>query len=105
MNTRSLDIRILRSLQSVSETGNMTESARRLWRTQPAITLQLQRLEDICGFNLFRNEGRKMLLLLQQAERYALAGVFLARRDVPIRLFISGTAFADSRGSTQIPVR
>ncbi|WP_339759632.1 LysR substrate-binding domain-containing protein [uncultured Hoeflea sp.] len=62
MNTLSLDIRILRSLQSVSETGNITESARRLGRTQPAITLQLQRLEDICGFNLFRSEGRKMLL-------------------------------------------
>lgn len=62
MNSLSLDIRILRTLQSVSETGNITESARRLGRTQPAITLQLQRLEGICGFNLFRSEGRKMVL-------------------------------------------
>jgi len=62
MNSLSLDIRILRTLQSVSETGNITESARRLGRTQPAITLQLQRLESICGFNLFRSEGRKMVL-------------------------------------------
>lgn len=62
MNALGLDIRILRTLQSVSETGSLTESARRLGRTQPAISLQLQRLEDICGFNVFNNEGRRMVL-------------------------------------------
>lgn len=62
MNAAGLDIRILRTLQSVSETGSLTESARRLGRTQPAISLQLQRLEDICGFNLFTSQGRRMVL-------------------------------------------
>ncbi|MGT2501779.1 helix-turn-helix domain-containing protein [Bradyrhizobium guangxiense] len=46
MNLISLDIRMLRSLISVVETGSITETARRLGRTQPAITLQLQRLEE-----------------------------------------------------------
>lgn len=62
MNLINVDIRMLRSLQSVAETGSITESARRLSRTQPAITLQLQRLDEICGCNLFRHDGRKMAL-------------------------------------------
>jgi DNA-binding transcriptional LysR family regulator len=46
MNLISLDIRVLRSLLAVIESGSLTEAARRLGRTQPAITLQLQRLEE-----------------------------------------------------------
>ena len=49
MNLINLDIRMLRSLMSVVETGSITETARRLGRTQPAITLQLQRLEELTG--------------------------------------------------------
>ena len=81
MNTLSLDIRILRTLQSVSETGNVTESARRLGRTQPAITLQLQRLESICGFNLFRSEGRKMTLTPDGALVLSYANSILRLHD------------------------
>lgn len=62
MNLVSLDIRMLRSLISVVDTGSVTETARRLGRTQPAISLQLQRLEDIAGKALFRHEGRRMHL-------------------------------------------
>lgn len=81
MNSLSLDIRILRTLQSVSETGNITESARRLGRTQPAITLQLQRLETICGFNLFRSEGRKMMLTPDGALVLSYANSILRLHD------------------------
>ena len=62
MSLTNLDIKMLRSLLSVAETGNITETARRLGRTQPAITLQLQRLDEICGFNVLRNDGRRMVL-------------------------------------------
>lgn len=62
MNGISLDIRMLRSLISVVETGSITEAARRLGRTQPAISLQLQRLDDITGKALFHHEGRRMRL-------------------------------------------
>jgi DNA-binding transcriptional LysR family regulator len=62
MNLLSLDIRMLRSLISVVDTGSITETARRLGRTQPAISLQIQRLEDITGKPLFNHEGRRMQL-------------------------------------------
>lgn len=41
MNLLSLDIRMLRSLISVADTGSVTETARRLGRSQPAISLQI----------------------------------------------------------------
>jgi DNA-binding transcriptional LysR family regulator len=62
MNLLSLDIRMLRSLISVVDTGSITETARQLGRTQPAISLQIQRLEEITGKALFRHEGRRMHL-------------------------------------------
>jgi DNA-binding transcriptional LysR family regulator len=62
MNLISLDIRMLRSLISVVETGSITETARRLGRTQPAITLQLQRLEELTGKQLFLHGGRRLAL-------------------------------------------
>lgn len=62
MNLISLDIRMLRSLISVVDTGSITETARRLGRTQPAITLQLQRLEELAGTQLFRHDGRRFAL-------------------------------------------
>lgn len=62
MNLISLDIRMLRSLISVVDTGSVTETARRLGRTQPAITLQLQRLEELTGKVLFQPESRRMTL-------------------------------------------
>jgi DNA-binding transcriptional LysR family regulator len=62
MNLISLDIRMLRSLISVVDTGSITETARHLGRTQPAISLQIQRLEDITGKVLFQHEGRRMAL-------------------------------------------
>ena len=53
----SLDVRMLRSFVSVVETGSVTETARRLGRTQPAISLQLRSLEELTGKMLLRHEG------------------------------------------------
>ena len=60
MNLISLDIRMLRSLISVVETGSITETARRLGRTQPAISLQIQRLEELTGKTLLSNARRRL---------------------------------------------
>src|SRR6476619_3939794 len=59
MNLINLDIRMLRSFVSVVETGSITETARRLGRTQPAITLQMQRLEELTGKALFKEDSRR----------------------------------------------
>jgi len=47
---------------SVIECGSITEASRRLGRTQPAITLQIHRLEELVGKTLFTYDGRRMSL-------------------------------------------
>jgi DNA-binding transcriptional LysR family regulator len=59
MSSFCLDVRVLRSFVSVVETQSITETARRLGRTQPAITLQMKRLEDSIGKALFRQDSRR----------------------------------------------
>ncbi len=58
----SVDMRVLRSFVCVVETGSITETARRLGRTQPAITLQMKRLEELTGRILFKEDSRKPVL-------------------------------------------
>lgn len=62
MSFFSVDMRVLRSFISVVETGSVTETARRLGRTQPAITLQMKRLEDLTGKILFKPDSRRPVL-------------------------------------------
>lgn len=58
----SIDIRVLRSFVSVVKTGSVTETARQLGRTQPAISFQIQKLEELTNKTLFRHEGRRQVL-------------------------------------------
>ncbi len=58
----SLDVRMLRSFITVIETASVTETARRLGRTQPAISLQIRRLEELTGKTLMQHEGRQLVL-------------------------------------------
>lgn len=55
-----LDLRVLRSFVMVVETGSVTKTARRLGRTQPAITLQIQRLEEMIGRPLLTLRKRQV---------------------------------------------
>jgi DNA-binding transcriptional LysR family regulator len=50
---RHFDIRTLRAFVGVVSTGSVTKAARALGRTQPAITLQIRRLEELTGRHLF----------------------------------------------------
>lgn len=59
MANRHLDIRSLRSFLTVVETGSVTAAARRMCRTQPAITLQIRRLEDQLGKPMFEPAARR----------------------------------------------
>ncbi|MEO1017231.1 MAG: LysR substrate-binding domain-containing protein [Pseudomonadota bacterium] len=58
MVIHGLDLRVLRSFVMVLETGSVTETARQLGRSQPAITLQIQRLEEMVGRPLLAHRNR-----------------------------------------------
>ncbi|MDO9712912.1 LysR substrate-binding domain-containing protein [Paracraurococcus lichenis] len=59
MQHRSLELRLLRSFLCVAETRSVTETARRMGRSQPAITLQIAKLEEQIGRKLFRDDTRR----------------------------------------------
>jgi LysR family transcriptional regulator for metE and metH len=70
-----LDIRHLRLLTAIAETGSVTGAGDRLFLTQSALSHQLRDAEDKLGAQLFLRLGKKMVLtaagerLLQSAER------------------------------------
>ncbi len=59
---RDFDVSLLRAFNAVVETGSVTAAARLLNRTQAAVSLQIKRLEDGLGQELFRREHRRLTL-------------------------------------------
>ena len=76
MNGRAneLPLRALRGFHAIVETGSVTEAARRLGLTQPAVSRMLAQLEQQIGFELFfRDHGRLVptqdgLLLFEEVD-------------------------------------
>ena len=58
---RDLDLNLLRVFAVVSECGSVTEAARRLYLTQPAVSAALRRLSDAVGAPLFARSGRGLV--------------------------------------------
>lgn len=57
--SNDLPIDLLRSFVTIAETGSYTRAAERLYRTQPALSLQIKRLEEQLGTRLFQRNGRQ----------------------------------------------
>ncbi|MBL9062781.1 LysR substrate-binding domain-containing protein [Tabrizicola sp.] len=55
-----LDLTLLRSFVAVVEGGSVLSAAARVGRSQSAVTMQIQRLEDVVGRPLFRRDGRSL---------------------------------------------
>jgi DNA-binding transcriptional LysR family regulator len=73
-----LNLRDIRALVAVADAGSFTRAAERLHLSQPALTVQIRRLEEAVGARLFdRNSrnvaltpaGRELLPLLQKSLR------------------------------------
>lgn len=58
----TLSIEQLRTFVTIAETGSYTESAARLYRSQPALSVQIKRLEEQLGTRLFDRSGRTSTL-------------------------------------------
>jgi DNA-binding transcriptional LysR family regulator len=55
-----MDMRALKYLISVDETGSMTSAARENFVTQPAVSIQLKKLQEDLGTALFDVVGREI---------------------------------------------
>jgi DNA-binding transcriptional LysR family regulator len=72
---QTLDLAILRTLLAVVETGSFAAAARKIGRSESAVSLQLKRLEEQIGEPIFLRAGKQMTLtgagarLLEYARR------------------------------------
>ena len=57
-----LDLRDLRYFETIAETGHVGRAAKKLYRTQPALTGAVRRLEETLGTALFERAGRGIRL-------------------------------------------
>ena len=55
-------IELLKTFIVVYETRNFSLAAKQLYKTQPTISLQIQRLEAELGFKLFERKGKQLIL-------------------------------------------
>ncbi len=62
MNLTNLDLDTLRTLVLAADLGGYGQAAARLGRTPSAISLQMKRLQAEVGAELFRKQGRKVVL-------------------------------------------
>lgn len=56
--TAPLDLDQLKTFIAIAETGNFTRAAEMVFRTQSAVSMQMRRLEECIGQNLFEKDGR-----------------------------------------------
>ncbi len=59
---RNLPMDVLRSFVTVAELGTVTRAGDVLGRSQPAISLQLKRLDQILECNLYKRDGTRLVL-------------------------------------------
>ncbi|MFS2139370.1 LysR family transcriptional regulator [Duganella sp. Dugasp56] len=79
-----MDFRDLRYFEVIATEGNLGRAAARLFRTQPALTKSIDRLEAILGAQLFEKAGRGVKL--------TAAGAVLLTRTRQMALLIEETS-------------
>ncbi len=87
MRVTNLPTDLLRTFVTVIEVQNYTRAADMLGRSQPAISLQIKRLEDLVGYKLITQSGRSMKVS-EKGEALAMhARQILRLNDLAVGLF------------------
>ncbi len=87
MGNETLDIRQLRTILAIAETGSLTRAAELLHVVQPALSRQLKQLEDELGATLF-DRNRSGMVLTEPGRRFvdqvrvSLQGLYQAKADI-----------------------
>jgi len=53
-----IEAELLQTFVAIADTGSFTSAAKRVFRTQSAVSMQMRRLEELVGRVLFNREGR-----------------------------------------------
>lgn len=81
MSRPQIDLDLLRAFVTVAETGNMTASAARLFRSPSAVSLMIKRLEEQIGLKLFERAHRAVRLSAAGEQMLGHARKLLAAHD------------------------
>jgi DNA-binding transcriptional LysR family regulator len=84
---RNLDLAALRSFVTVAEVGGVTRAARYLNLTQSAVSMQIKRLEDALGLQLFLRAARKLALSPEGEQLLSYGRRMLALNDEALSRF------------------
>lgn len=79
MDLRHVNFRLLEVFTQVVEHQSISSAARQLHLTQPTISAQIKRLEDICATKILFQRGRQMLPTIAGEELYKAAGDTIRR--------------------------
>lgn len=82
---RNLDVTTLRSFVAVADLGGVTKAAGFLNLTQSAVSMQLKRLEELIGLELFDRSGRTIALTPNGEQLLGYAKRMVALNDEAIR--------------------
>jgi DNA-binding transcriptional LysR family regulator len=80
-----LDLRDLRYFETIAETGHVGRAAKKLHRTQPALTGAVRRLEETVGTPLFERVGRGIHLTAAGSALHARARALRIASEEAIR--------------------
>ncbi len=75
---RDFDLNLLRVLCAVADAGSVTNAAKSLYLTQPAVSAALRRLTSFVGAPLFVRQGRGLVLSARGSDLVAVARTHLA---------------------------
>lgn len=78
---RNLSVDFLRSFVTIAQTGSYTQCAERLNRTQPAISLQVKKLEEFVGKKLIIRENNRLTLTLAGSQLFDFGTKILLLND------------------------
>jgi DNA-binding transcriptional LysR family regulator len=95
-----LDLDQLQSFCAIADCGSFTEAARRVNKTQSAVSMQIKRLEERLGQSLLSRDGRSVTLTEQGEAVYARARRMLRLNAEIMDLFTDG----DLKGSIRFGV-
>jgi DNA-binding transcriptional LysR family regulator len=88
-----------RLFEAVARHRNYTRAAEELYLTQPAVHIQVKRLEDSTGLPLIGRAGKKLLLTRAGEE------VYLASQEVTARLQALSETLTDLKGKVAGPLK
>ena len=84
---KNLPMDLLRSFASVAQLNSITKAGELLGRSQPAITLQMQRLEELVDETLLVRNGKNMDLSEAGDRLYEYANQILSLNDLAVSEF------------------